>query len=158
MKADVETRRYAIRSLTDIACQSSTEKATLGEWHDFPLTDCTEHRVDPSTFRQIFKASSLSLDDYSTDQRGDVGSWIRIAALRSLGVLLEVVARQASPQDLVDQSQFENAIGGIVKQSMEKIEPIRAAAAHALQRARNAKAASIWTWKGSECLLFDGEE
>lgn len=34
----------------------------------------------------IFQSLLLALDDYSTDRRGDIGSWVREAAMQALQV------------------------------------------------------------------------
>ena len=56
--------------------------------------------------------------------------------------------------EIVPQSLFEEVIGGIVKQAVEKLEPTRTAAALALAKLRSAEAHRIWTWEEHETLLF----
>jgi hypothetical protein len=40
---------------------------------------------------QIFTAFLKALDDYSTDNRGDVGSWVREAAIVGLDILTRLL-------------------------------------------------------------------
>ncbi|RXK40761.1 hypothetical protein M231_02013 [Tremella mesenterica] len=140
-KADVETRRNTIRSLTDICLQTSSSQLI----------------VDSSTFKTVFNTIIKGLDDYSTDQRGDVGSWIRIVSLRSLGRIIPAAVVDERVLGLVSQVEFDEMIGGMIKQSLEKLGPVRAAAACALASVRSC-AVGIWDWEGIDCLRYDGDE
>lgn len=97
-----------------------------------------------------------TLDDYSTDNRGDVGSWIREAAMDGLerctyilckrdsmnqekGSILAFKRSESSNDDHTTSSYFDptlanNLVGGIVKQAVEKMDKLREAAAMSLQR------------------------
>ncbi|EIW73358.1 hypothetical protein TREMEDRAFT_26174 [Tremella mesenterica DSM 1558] len=137
-KADVETRRNTIRSLTDICLQTSSSQLI----------------VDTSTFKTIFNTVIKGLDDYSTDQRGDVGSWIRIVSLRSLGRIIPAAVVDERVLELVSQVEFDEMIGGMIKQSLERLGPVRAAAACASARVRSC-AVGFWDWEGIDCLRYD---
>ncbi|ORY25084.1 armadillo-type protein [Naematelia encephala] len=141
-KSDVETRRYAIRSLSDIVRQTSPEGILL---------------VQTTKFHSIFSAFIASLADYSTDQRGDVGSWIRIVGLAALGDTIAFTAEQQPDErlSLISQDQFEEAVEGIVKQAVEKLEVVRAEAAAALAKMRQAGANEAWEWSGIDALSLD---
>ena len=104
------------------------------------------------TFVVIVIALITGLSDYSTDQRGDVGSWIRIAALNALGETLAMARLHETAR--IPQHIFEDAIGGVVKQAVEKLEPVREAAALALAKLRVADAQQIWIWEGDKALVF----
>ncbi|KAK4685879.1 tubulin-specific chaperone D, partial [Tremellales sp. Uapishka_1] len=127
-KADVETRRYAIRSLADILCQYDSAGNIL---------------ISPSLYQSVVQLFILSLSDYSTDQRGDIGSWIRVVALNSLG---RTLAHPFVPEDV-----FLEAVGAIIKQAVEKLEPVRQEAALALVALRK----SGKMWEGVEYLKID---
>lgn len=105
-----------------------------------------------STFISIVTAFITALTDYSTDQRGDVGSWIRIAGLQALGQVLPMDTKLKAPR--VTEEIFEQVIRGIVKQAVEKLEPVREAAALALADLREADAERIWDWETSQALTF----
>ena len=100
-----------------------------------------------------------SLSDYSTDQRGDVGSWIRIAGIHALGQVISSLSEiSESPLAWISQDQFENAIGEIVKQGMEKLEPVRGAVWKTFRLLRRTRANDIWVWNGSSLWKFGLED
>ncbi|WVQ76181.1 hypothetical protein IAR50_005840 [Cryptococcus sp. DSM 104548] len=123
VKVDVESRRWAVRSLGDICVQRRGGKVVV--------------RYD--TFQEVIIALITNLQDYSTDQRGDIGSWVRIASLNSLGLVLSSLATDES---LLTEDLRDRALAGIMKQALEKLESCRGAAALALARLREAG----WHW------------
>lgn len=111
------------------------------------------HLIKNEVMLSLFKA----LDDYSVDNRGDVGSWIREAAMEGLETCTYILCIKDSNgkshgvesvserpnNDVADNNQavsfFDanlatNVIGGIAKQAVEKMDKIREAAAKVLQR------------------------
>lgn len=102
----------------------------------------------------LFKA----LDDYAVDNRGDVGSWVREAAMDALERCTYILCKRDSVgsmkglrvehppimhgHDLVsdtahplfDAGVATDLIGGIAKQAVEKIDKIRDIAAKTLQK------------------------
>lgn len=95
--ADVEARRNALRSIGLIA-----------------------FREDVSELRErLWSVLSGCLDDYTADSRGDVGSWIRIAACESLSPLLKSGGDSA-------------VIRKLLRLSVERMDRVRAAAGKAL--------------------------
>jgi hypothetical protein len=127
IQADVETRRYALRSLANIAIQPIP----------FPT----------GVIHAIVQAAINALSDYSTDQRGDIGSWIRITGLAALNQMLSVPTIYGQ----LDQDMVDSAIGGIVKQGVEKLEPCRSQAYTTLSQLRQ----SGVTWSGQEAMNFE---
>lgn len=87
-----------------------------------------------------------ALEDYTTDQRGDVGSWVRTAAVLALGRVIGGAATAATPADLVSQEQFDAAISGIVKQALEKLQVVRDASTTTWAVLLEAKADKVWDW------------
>ncbi|KAL4858426.1 Tubulin-folding cofactor D [Chlorella vulgaris] len=79
-----------------------------------------------------------ALDDYSVDNRGDVGSWVREAAMEGLARLLPLLlpASQAHPapqqQRLAELAQ--RALLAMLRQAVERIARMREAAASCLQQ------------------------
>ena len=70
----------------------------------------------------------VCLDDYATDNRGDVGSWVREAAMVGLETLLHKLARmqQTSPDAVVFLPLLsERVFPALLKQSVEKIDRVR---------------------------------
>lgn len=93
----------------------------------------------------LFKA----LDDYAVDNRGDVGSWVREAAMDALERCTYILCKRDSssmkPQthkldaadwedQLFDADIAKKLISGLAKQAVEKIDKIRDIAAKTLQR------------------------
>ena len=97
-----------------------------------------------SVIHAIVQAATSALSDYSTDQRGDVGSWIRITGLFALSQMLSVQRIYSQ----LDQEMVDLAIGGIVKQGVEKLEPCRSQAYTTLSQLRQ----SGLHWQGQEAM------
>lgn len=55
--------------------------------------------------------------------RGDVGSWLRVAAMGSLARVLPVMARWL-PADRVAR-MVQSAVGAVLKQAVERISTVR---------------------------------
>lgn len=76
------------------------------------------------------------LEDYTTDQRGDVGSWVRLACVSGLRQLLELYRSHASLFDpLADwlaEDDFHAALAGLMKQMVERIDSVRSEAGEQL--------------------------
>lgn len=131
------------------------EEATPVIENDFSLFILIKNEV----MMTLFKA----LDDYSVDNRGDVGSWVREAALdglekctymlckidkavclsgRSDGNEIETTVQPLNnnmPKNmsellLFDENLATNLVKGICKQAVEKMDKMREAAANVLYR------------------------
>jgi hypothetical protein len=84
-------------------------------------------------FRQVLGSLIQSMEDYSTDSRGDIGSWIRQEAIKSLMDLLQHVYQQAPHYlDSMEES-LTHITGHIIKQMLEKIDRVRDVALSALE-------------------------
>jgi len=97
-QGDAETRRNAIQSLVRV-CRTvgiGTNSTTEQKKANFSTVYVDENLVDV-----VFNTLLHGTQDYSTDRRGDVGSWCRIAALKGLETLtfLAVEASNSIPQD-----------------------------------------------------------
>lgn len=89
----------------------------------------------------IFKSFLTGLNDYTVNERGDVGSWARLACIKGLCLILESLIGEA--RDLPSPSKSEwsttfpsfsrylcpdtyhTAIGGILKQGVERLDNVR---------------------------------
>lgn len=149
---DAEARVNAVKGLILVL-------KTLTQERDCSSICCGEdgmslyHLIKNEVMLSLFKA----LDDYSVDNRGDVGSWVREAAMEGLETCTYILCIKDSNgkshgvesvserpnNDVADNSQavsfFDanlatNVIGGIAKQAVEKMDKIREAAAKVLQR------------------------
>lgn len=109
----METRRASYQSILEIL--RVTEQSTI--------------QVSTEEFFQCYQSFLDGLDDYSTDQRGDVGSWIRIACSQALPNLTRMA--KATDAKLGDEAG-KQAVYGLIKLSVEKLETVRVAAGPAL--------------------------
>ncbi|GAA5987294.1 hypothetical protein JCM5350_008137 [Sporobolomyces pararoseus] len=88
--------------------------------------------LDPLTqdrYSQAFESLLPGLHDYTNDQRGDVGSWVRATTLRSLTSLVPSLLDGSNPFTLVlTQTQLDTLIGTFAKLALERIDTVREAA------------------------------
>lgn len=129
---DVEARVNAVKGLVSV-CEILTE--TQDYSHLLSAEECISLYVfiKNEVMQTLFKA----LDDYTRDNRGDVGSWVREAAIDGLERCTYVLCKK----DVTNQMNFlfdENVavclVGSIVKQAVEKMDKLRELAAKVLQR------------------------
>ncbi|KAJ3045625.1 hypothetical protein HK097_001161 [Rhizophlyctis rosea] len=131
LKNDAEARRNAVHALTDVVCAFGSE------------------------YKQVVPAPQLSgvltvlfagLEDYSTDSRGDVGSWVREACLEGLerivGLELLGGGRISDGADNLEGDTFRKFVAHLCRQSVEKIDRMRECAGGILERV-------VW-WEGVE--------
>ena len=119
---DAEARRNAIYGLTELL--TASEPVFL-------------QKVRPALFRTVFIALLNGMCDYSTDSRGDVGSWVREACMMGMRNVCNVVLRVCeSNQELAEtylaQDLVTNMVAKVLQQSVEKIDKIRACAGDVL--------------------------
>lgn len=69
------------------------------------------------------------LADYTTDERGDVGSWIRIPCVRGLSEFIQILFTHSKSlgnfAEYLSPERFHTAIGGILKQGVERLDNVR---------------------------------
>ncbi len=137
---DVETRVNAIHALPHVVKSANvTSSAPAGACGSGNIV--AEQRACPSTGQSMCQnaldALLVALEDYSTDNRGDIGSWAREAAA-SAGVDLLL---DATGQYSVDQgAQF---FAKVMRLALERIGRVRSIAGRCLQRmVRNDRLAS----------------
>ena len=73
---DVETRVYLIEGIRELV----EKRESLTSW-------------DISIVESVFEILLHACDDYTTDNRGDVGSWVRMAAVTSLESIIYWISR-----------------------------------------------------------------
>ncbi|KAJ9116353.1 hypothetical protein QFC22_004794 [Naganishia vaughanmartiniae] len=113
IQQDVETRRASYQSILEIL--RTTEHCAI--------------QVSTEEFFKCYTSFLDGLDDYSTDQRGDVGSWVRIACAQALPSLTRMA--KAMDTTLGDEGCL-HAVYGLIKLSVEKLETVRVVAGPAL--------------------------
>ncbi|XP_060182158.1 tubulin-folding cofactor D-like [Lycium barbarum] len=134
---DAEARANAVEGLVSV-CESLTETRDIS--HLLSAEECISLYVfiKNEVMLTLFKA----LDDYSKDNRGDVGSWGELKGFLSKSERMELGSiSQLNEKDITNQMKFlfdENVatclVGGIVKQAVEKMDKLRELAAKVLQR------------------------
>ncbi|KAJ8450116.1 hypothetical protein Cgig2_033310 [Carnegiea gigantea] len=149
---DAEARVNAVKGLVAV-CEILTEFRTASSVHIGKDNMSLFLLIKNEVMRSLFNA----LDDYSVDNRGDVGSWVREAAMDGLERCSYILCRrdtmgsqnkgedclQVSERDAFREDQIKplfdadlatNLASGIVKQAVEKMDKLREAAAKVLQR------------------------
>ncbi|KAH8825282.1 TBCD protein [Flagelloscypha sp. PMI_526] len=114
MKNNVEGRRN---------CFIAIPKILASVIHSLP------NFISPENTVKLFDALLLGLSDYTIDERGDVGSWIRIACVNGLATCIELLISHAKIlsefEKYLPSSKYHAAIGGILKQGVEKLDNVR---------------------------------
>ncbi|KAK9056251.1 hypothetical protein SSX86_027347 [Deinandra increscens subsp. villosa] len=128
---DAEARVNAVKGLV-LVCEtltSTTDNSGL-QPHDFTSLFTT---IKTEVMQSLFHA----LEDYSVDNRGDVGSWVRTAAMHGLEKCTYILSKRdklVGNESLFDANVATNLVGGLVKQAVEKMDRLRDVAAKILQR------------------------
>nr|XP_018881924.2 tubulin-specific chaperone D isoform X6 [Gorilla gorilla gorilla]XP_018881925.2 tubulin-specific chaperone D isoform X6 [Gorilla gorilla gorilla] len=110
-----ESRRDGLKAIARI-CQTVGVKA-----------GAPDEAVCRENVSQIYCALLGCMDDYTTDSRGDVGTWVRKAAMTSLMDLTLLLAR--SQPELIEAHICERIMCCVAQQASEKIDRFRAHAA-----------------------------
>ncbi|CAA0813577.1 Tubulin-folding cofactor D [Striga hermonthica] len=145
---DAEARVNAVKGLVSV-CETLTEADQFSVLISHKDGRSLFNFIRNEVMCSLFKA----LDDYSTDNRGDVGSWIREAAMDGLERCTYILCKedsinQASVHEpektdgphsdqigsYFDASLANELVGGLVKQAVEKMDKIRESAGTILQR------------------------
>ncbi|KAK9304251.1 hypothetical protein QLX08_004253 [Tetragonisca angustula] len=106
-----ESRKEAIHALI-MVCQ------TLG------VKEADKWRI---YVHDLYDCYLLALKEYTIDSRGDIGAWVREAAMTGLHILTNLVS-QAQLFSVLNENLMANIIGGIAQQAVERIDGIRAQA------------------------------
>lgn len=147
---DAESRVNAVRGLVSVCEILTSFSSDINFEEDLSLYLLIKNEV----MQTLFKA----LDDYAVDNRGDVGSWVREAAMDALERCTYILCKRDStgsmkaqgvehPSEMHDHDVVKDTtcplfdakvatdlVGGIAKQAVEKIDKIRDIAAKTLQR------------------------
>ncbi|PWN52231.1 ARM repeat-containing protein [Violaceomyces palustris] len=112
---NVETRRNAYASMSQAVVN---------------LGDGLSEILDPQLGVRILNALLKGLQDYTTDQRGDVGSWVRSTCVVGLRNMLDLYRDQIKRLKKIDdpwlpEGLFHDVISGVLKQSVERIDSVR---------------------------------
>lgn len=104
------------------------------EFHMWPqlLMSLNLSQVLSSTSQQIYTTVLSGFEDYAVDQRGDVGSWVRMATLQAVAAISRAVfARRDNLENFgnyLPPGLWHKAIGDTLKQGVERLDNVRAVA------------------------------
>ncbi|CAG7704511.1 unnamed protein product [Allacma fusca] len=119
-----EARKDATNALAEILSSPMTKNDT---WEDgIP--------VKSLNLPDLFATFLTGMKDYTTDKRGDVGSWVREASMGAIKVLVLGLHKCDPTGDLnlLPRQLMIKIIGQIGKQCVEKIDNVRVLAGNAL--------------------------
>jgi hypothetical protein len=91
--------------------------------------------VSYEDFQFLLNTLEACFTDYSTDQRGDVGSWVRTATMELINYLLPRISELDAVDNSIiylNMSSTSNIIAALLKQSVERIDKVRASAGKVL--------------------------
>ncbi|GAB5581455.1 tubulin-specific chaperone D isoform X1 [Prionailurus iriomotensis] len=111
-----ESRRDALKAISRV-CQTVGVRAG----------GAPDEVVCEANVSQIYRTLLGCLRDYTTDSRGDVGAWVREAAMTSLLDLMLLVAREQP--ELIEATVCQQVMCCVAQQASEKIDRVRAHAA-----------------------------
>ena len=120
---DAETRVNATMSLVELAI-------ALLLYHS-QSSQGRENGMATSVAKRVIDALLDCMLDYSVDNRGDVGSWVREAAMGSLPLVVAAM-QKCIPETPLDDSRTTRMFASILKQSAEKIDRTRTQAMRTL--------------------------
>ncbi|XP_014470324.1 PREDICTED: tubulin-specific chaperone D [Dinoponera quadriceps] len=106
-----ESRKEALHSLIMICQTLGIDEAD--KWQSF--------------MPDLYNCYLLALKEYTIDSRGDIGAWVREAAMIGLHILTNLVS-QAKLLSILNENLMASIIGGIAQQAVERIDGIRAQA------------------------------
>ncbi|XP_032665770.1 tubulin-specific chaperone D isoform X2 [Odontomachus brunneus] len=106
-----ESRKEALHSLIMICQTLGIDEAD--KWQSF--------------MPDLYNCYLLALKEYTIDSRGDIGAWVREAAMIGLHILTNLVS-QAKLLFILNEELMSSIIGGIAQQAVERIDGIRAQA------------------------------
>lgn len=108
-----EARRDSVKALINVVQTVSYEHIAALE--PFDGHDTMLDRI----FQCLFNA----LQEYTVDNRGDIGAWVRESSMNALFKLVTTM-----PHDMLDATKVHAVVTGLVQQSVEKIDRTRALA------------------------------
>ncbi|PKI70409.1 hypothetical protein CRG98_009184 [Punica granatum] len=132
---DAEARVNAVKGLVSVC-----ETLTLARGSSDTLTEEDYASLYLLMKDEVMNSLFRALNDYSVDNRGDVGSWVREAAMDGLERCSYILCKRDStslseqPKPLFDASLATTLAGGIIKQAVEKMDKLREVAARILRR------------------------
>ena len=139
---DAETRVNAVRAMGALVRACGVAQHSTADEPDAVISLSPSPNLDddallhgiPATAVEchILPALLAAMDDYCTDNRGDVGSWVREAAMAELPHTLCALLGASAPGRPAPGGLCASCVCALLKQAAEKIDRVRVAAASAL--------------------------
>ncbi|XP_072299328.1 tubulin-specific chaperone D [Eucyclogobius newberryi] len=108
-----EARRDAIKALSQVCVKAGVS-----------ADGCPDSVLCSENLSEVYEVLLNSMNDYTTDTRGDVGAWVREAAMTSLMDVTLLVA--ASVPDILSPNMIRPMMCCLAQQAAEKIDCYRA--------------------------------
>lgn len=88
-----------------------------------PLTTICTTALDPLLVERIIHALLKGLEDYTVDERGDVGSWARLSCVKGLGQIVLVFLTETTVEisKWLPSHTYHEIVAGILKQGVERL-------------------------------------
>lgn len=107
-----EARKKSVKALANVVLSIG-----INEINEMILKE------DEKALDTIFHCLFLALNEYTIDNRGDIGAWVREASMNALYKLIVTM-----PRELLDESKVHAVVCGLLQQAVEKIDRTRALA------------------------------
>ncbi|ETW81590.1 hypothetical protein HETIRDRAFT_383952 [Heterobasidion irregulare TC 32-1] len=130
-----------------VDCSPVRPSAWTVKGHQVLDGQCGPFNLKPDSVCSLFNALINGLEDYTTDERGDVGSWVRIACIQGLTSFSLTMLSHADHipgfADYFPSDKYQIAVAGILKQGIERLDNVRAQAGVHIVRLLNHPLPSI---------------
>lgn len=89
--------------------------------------------LDATCIRKLFDILAITVEDYTMDKRGDIGSIVREQSMATMLHIVRLYARAENPRWTMETSTITRMVGLLLQQLNEKIDRIRLLAGSLLQ-------------------------
>lgn len=102
-----------------------------------PFADILYVDISAKEMSQVFDAFFAGMRDYSVNERGDVGSWVRLSCIRGLCSIIQdlILRSQAAPfpefSEYLPEATYHRSVAEILKQGVERLDNVRQQAGEA---------------------------
>lgn len=120
---EIQTIENSSNELSWSEARRDSVKALSNVFKTIGFNGQDEWFKNEATLDKVFKCLLLALQEYTIDNRGDIGAWVREAAMNALFKLIV-----ACPKNLLKPETVHAIAAGFVQQAVEKIDRTRALA------------------------------
>ena len=101
--------------------------------------------VTPKEMSRVYSSYRLGFGDYTINERGDVGSWIRLSCIEGSCAIVAALVEHAQSietsgskglafSEYLPLDDYHSIIGAILKQGVERLDNVRQLAGSAMDR------------------------